>query len=288
MGVQLPLFLEAKRRFQSRPGGGSHAEKGNSFLLLLCPVLTLGKPTGGGLILYDDFDESVIDPNKWVASQNFDPDLRESVRRIESSSEESGRALHLLHRAYSATTDNNGTSGGGFGLSFANPGAVNAVSFGLTVKKVNVTGCPTNPSALAITGAEFRGTFFNINSAPTDASGDVQANISIARNPGGPLFVAGFVSVGFGGPVLGYQTLGTVTEGSKNKLFVQWDQSHHQFIFQLNEGNPVFEPYTVPDTTPPFSPFKSLQVVRVVPHCTSTPRPSAYVDATIDDVFVNR
>jgi hypothetical protein len=262
-------------------------KKAIRFFLLLCPALALGKPTVQGLVLYDDFGERVIDPNKWVAAQNYDPDLRESVRRIESDLEESPRALHLLHRAYSATTDDTGTSGGGFGLSFINPTSITTISFGLTVRNIISTGCPTNPSALAVTDAEFRGSFFNINPSPTDSSGDVQANISIARNPGGPLFVAGFVSIGFGGPVLGYQILGTVTEQSQNRLFVKWDQPHHQFIFQLNDGNPVFEPYSVPDTTPPFSPFKSLDLARVVPHCTSTPRPYAYVDATFHEVYVN-
>ena len=257
------------------------------FLVLLCPAFAFGQSAIQGLVLYDDFDRNVIDPNKWVASQNYDPDLRESVRRIESASEEGSRALHLLHRAYSATTDDTGNSGGGFGLSFSNPTAITAVSFELTVHHIASTGCPTNPSSLDVTDAEFRGDFFNINPSPTDASGDVQANISIARSPGGPLVVAGFIQIGYGGSVLGYQVLGTVTEGSKNRLSVKWDQPHHQFVFQLNDGSPVSESYSVTDTTPPFFPFKDLQLARVVPHCTSKPRPYAYVDATFHKVYVN-
>src|SRR3974390_2964268 len=103
-------------------------------LLLLCPAFALGQSAIQGLALYDNFHRNVIDPNKWVASQNYDPDLRESVRSIESASEEGSRALHLLHRAYSATTDDTGNSGRGFGLSFSNPTAITTVSFELMVR----------------------------------------------------------------------------------------------------------------------------------------------------------
>ena len=157
--------------------------RGICFCLLLWPASVLAQLQVQGLVLYDDFQENVIDPNKWAGAQGYDPDLRESVRRIESGSEQGLRALHLLHRAYSATNDDNGTDGGGFGLSFINPTSITTISFGLTVDNIISTGCATNPSALDVTDAEFRGSFFNINSSPTDSSGDVQANISIARNP---------------------------------------------------------------------------------------------------------
>jgi len=239
--------------------------------------------------LYDNFGAGVINPAKWVAAQNYDPDMREALREI--AVVRGRRRLHLYEIAYSATTDNNGTSGGLFGLSFPNPSAVTAISFTAAVNNIAVVACNTNQGAELVTSAEFRGSFFNVDASPTSPNDDVIADISIqlSSQENGPT-VVGFVTEGNGADytVLGYQVLGTVALKSTNTLFLQWDQPNHRFIFQLNNGAQVFEPYNVPDTSPPFNAFKNIDVGRVVPHCTSTPRPYALVDADFGSVYVNR
>ncbi len=191
-----------------------------------------------------------------------------------------------MQRAYSATTNDNGTSGGLFGLSFPNPSAITAISFQLVVNQIGVGACSTNPGEL-VTSAEFRGSFFSTDASPTSSNDDVVADIGIEQSvqESGPN-VTGFVTEG--NTVLGYQVLGPVALGSTNTLFLQWDRPNHRFIFQLNNGAQVFEPYGVSDTSPPFHPFKGIALARVVPHCTSTPRPFAHLDADFDNVYVNQ
>lgn len=218
-------------------------------------VLTLCccKATSAQMALYDNFDASVINPAKWVGAQNYDPDIREALRQIAAvPGVPKDRRLHLMERAYSATTDNNGASGGLYGLSFPNSGAVTAISFTLVVNKIGVVVCSTNPG-IGVTAAEFRGSFFNIDASPTSADHDVIAEISIERSVQeyAPT-VVGFVQEG-NGTVLGYQGLGTVALGSTNTLFLQWDKPNHRFVFQLNNGTQVLEPYSVSDTSSPFS-----------------------------------
>jgi hypothetical protein len=252
-------------------------------------VLTLVwcKGARAQMVLYDNFNASVINPAKWVGTWD-DPDIREALRQIAAvPGVPNDKQLHIMQRAYSATTDNNGSSGGLFGLSFSNPSAVTAISFNLVVNKISQVACQTNPG-IAVTGAGFRGSFFNIDASPTSSNNDVIASITIEQNVccGGPR-VSGFVAEQ-NGTMLGWQVLGTVALKSTNTLYLQWDQPNHRFIFQLNGGAQVFEPYTVSDTSPPFYAFKNLDIGRVVAHCTSTPRPYVLVDADFDNVYVNQ
>jgi len=263
--------------------------------LLSLPQLWLLSTASAQLVLYDNFSKKTIDPTKWEGLQNFDSDLRESIRELTPTpGNDDDNRLHLGQRAYSAVTDDNGGSGGMWGLAFPNPSAITAISFTAVVTRANVSACSTN-SGPTITEAEFRGNFFNVLSSPTSSMGDVLADIGISRattDTSTSLTVAGFVNEcadQFCGSQtnLAFQVLGTVSLGSTNTLSLQWDQPNHRFIFRLNNGNPVFARYSVSDSTPPFFAEKGIDLSRVVPHCTSTPRPSAFIDAYFDNVYVN-
>jgi len=159
------------------------------FLIL---TLALSKTGVTQLVPYDDFASKNIDPLKWIGWQFFDPDVREAVRQPL----EEGGNLRLSLTAYSATTDDFGGSGGGFGLGFPDPNAILETSFTGVVNRAEAVGCASNPS-LIVTAVEFRGNFFNTESLPTSQIGDVQAEIGITRAPtdvGGALTVAGFYS----------------------------------------------------------------------------------------------
>jgi len=85
----------------------------------------------------------------------------------------------------------------------------------------------------------------------------------------------------------GFNRLGFVQPGAVATLHIKWDQPNHRFIFQLNNDPEVISPYTVHDATPAVFSFKAIDLARVVPHCTTTPRPFASIDAFVDNVRVN-
>jgi hypothetical protein len=261
-----------------------------SVLVLLASALA--KAGVSQLVLYDDFQSRRIDPSKWTGWQFFDPDVREAVRQLVG--EEENRRLRLSYTTYSATTDDSGGSGGGFGLAFPVPSAITETSFTAVVQRAEAVGCTSNPS-LTVTDVELRGNFFNMESSPTSQVGDVVAVIGISRTPtdvGGALTVAGFYSrcddqfCGSQTP-LDYRVLGSVQPGAASTLRIKWDQPNHQFIFQLNGGAEVVSRYTVSDTTPAVFPYKAIELARVVPHCTTTPRPFTSIDAFVSNVYVN-
>jgi hypothetical protein len=263
-------------------------------LVFVLLAIAVSKPASAQLVLYDNFNSKHIDPSKWSGLQFYDPDVREVVRDL--AGEDRNRRLHLSQMAYSATADDNGSSGGGFGLAFPVPGAIDEVSFDVVVNKAIAVGCGSNPSGQIVTGAEFRGRFFNTESSPTSQLGDVETVIGANRNAtdtGPALEVLGFYQRcddDFCGArtTLGFERLGFVQPGTTNRFHVKWDQPNHRFVFQLNNGALVSSPYAVSDSSQPFlGPIKTIDLARVVPHCTATPRPFASIDAFFDNIYVN-
>jgi hypothetical protein len=260
---------------------------------LVLLTFALSKAGVAQLVLYDNFNSKQIDPSKWNGWQFFDPDVRDATRQLVG--EEENRRLRLSQTAYSATIDDSGGSGGIFGLAFPVPSAITEVSFDLTVTRAVAVSCNSNPAGQIVTGAEFRGRFFNTETSPTSQLGDVETVIGANRNAtdtGPAMEVIGFsqrCDDDFCGArtSLGFQRLGFIQPGSTNTLHIKWDQPNHRFIFQLNHQPPVFSPYTVSDSAPPNVASKAIDLARVVPHCTTTPRPFASIDALFDNVQVN-
>jgi hypothetical protein len=245
------------------------------------------------LIPYDDFSSRTIDPSKWNGSQNFDPDLRDTVRQIVRVKNHG--SLRLSQTAYSSTMDDAGASGGVFGLMFPNPDAITEASFSVTVNRAEAVGCSSNAS-LIVADAEFRGTFFNTESSPTSQIGNVIAVIDLERspsNPDKPLVVSAFLTrcedrYCSSQSSLNYQILGSVRLGQEVNLRLKWDKPNHQFIFQLNDQLEVASRYSVSDSSPAVSPYKALDLARVVPHCTAKIRPYIEMDAYFRDIYINR
>jgi hypothetical protein len=257
-------------------------------LLLACGLTKAG---ASQLALYDNFKSNRIDPSKWIGT--FDnPDQLEVVRQVVG--EEEDRRLQLSETAYSATTDDVGSSGSIFGLQFPMPTAITEVSYTLVVKHAVAVGCTSN-SQPALSGPEFRGRFFNTESSPTSSLGDVEVGIGPLRvsTDAGSAMQAGFhyerCDDDFCGTrtTLGYGVLGSVELGTTNTFHIKWDQPNHRFIFQLNNQPPVFSPYTVSDSAPAKGAFKAIDLAEIVPHCTTTPRPFTSTDAFLSTVYVN-
>ena len=78
-----------------------------------------------------------------------------------------------------------------------------------------------------------------------------------------------------------------MTRGETARVRVQWDRDNHRFIFQRDDASEVFAPYAVSDAAPPASAAKWLAAMPLVPNCTATPRPMAFIDAWVDDIMVN-
>jgi len=258
------------------------------FVLL---TVALSKAGVAQLVLYDNFASRNIDPSKWFGTFG-DQDQREVVRRLVG--EEEDRRLHLSQTAYSATTDDVGSSGNIFGLQFSVPSAITEASFTVAVNQAVAVGCTSN-SQPTLTGPEFRGRFFNTENSPTSSLGDVEVGIGPGRtstDTGSAMQVVFHYErctdafCGTRTPV-GVGVLGNVQPDSTNTYHIKWDQPNHRFAFQLNNGPLVFSPYTVSDSSAPFDSFKAIDIARVVPHCTTTPRPFASVDAFFSNIYVN-
>ena len=198
--------------------------------------------------------------------------------------------LRISQTNYSVITDNNGSSGLGFGLGFAQPGQRKDVAFTLAVDEAQVVDCGSNP-AFAVAG--FFGDYFNPTGATKGQAGDIVASISVVRySSAGTLDVGASVSqcqdpICNGQSTLASQDMGPVSPGSTNTYSASWDQPNHQFVFRLNDGAPVTLAYTVPDSFPPGVADRSFFVFGSVPHCTSQPRPLASTEAVFGNVYVN-
>jgi hypothetical protein len=262
-------------------------------LALLWLTLGLSSSSIAQTKLYDDFRSKRIDPSKWVGepaslAPGSDKDRREVSVGIVG--EEEDRRLRISQTNYSAITDNNGSSGIGFGLGFAKPSQLQAVSFTLSVDEMQVFDCGSNPSFATV---GFFGDYFNPTGATNGQTADIVASIGVTRfSHTAALDVGASVSQCQdaqcnGQTTLSFQDLGLVKAGSTNTLSAIWDQHNHQFIFGLNNNSPIAVPYNVPDSFPPGNADKSFFVFGDVPHCTTKPRPFASIDARFGNVYVN-
>jgi hypothetical protein len=259
--------------------------------MLVLAAMTLSKAGTAQFVLYDNFASRNIDPSKWVGTF-ADQDQREVVRTLVG--EEGARHLRLSQTAYSATTDDVGSSGNIFGLQFSVPSAITEALFTVVVNRAEAVGCASN-SQSTLTGPEFRGRFFNTESSPTSSLGDVEVGVGPLRTStdAGSAMEVDFhyerCTDDFCGTrtTLGFGVLGHVQPGLANTYHIKWDQPNHQFVFQLNNGPLVPSPYTVSDNSAAFFSYRAIDIARVVPHCTTTPRPLASVDASVSNVYVN-
>jgi hypothetical protein len=273
----------------AEPKWGNKVNRKTSAMLLGGGALLLAVPAIAGTAVYDNFGAGTIDPAKWYAASS-DYLTLDSTRQISTSHQ-----LHLAATGYSVPQDDGGSSGGTYGLYFANPQAIKGVGFAVRVNKATATACPSNPGAEVVTGPEFRGRFFNTQASPTSQLGDVEFAIGLDRRP---YDINNALSVSYIYQecanatctlrnTLGQSVLGTVQPGTSNRITMAWDKAHHRFLFTINGQHGAIS-YFRPDASAPFEADKQLDVARVIVNCAAAPRPSTAIDVNFDNITVTQ
>ena len=238
---------------------------------------------------YDGFNETFINPDRWVVKQAGGDAGREYVREVRSN------RLRLVNRAYGSTNSSTGGPFDGTFLDFPDSIVDSITGFKATIRvtEFEATGCSTNAGGVR---AELFGDFFNTD-VPTPGShfNDVRVSVSILRlsnstDPNDVLRVFSSVHHCHDASCssvtnLGFQDLGIANRGDKVTLVVLWDPGNDQFVFQRDNQPAVFLPYTVSDTAPPGSKRKGLLVASFPPNCIGPTRPFSFMEAFFDDVF---
>ncbi|HTT40712.1 MAG TPA: hypothetical protein VMH32_23895 [Burkholderiales bacterium] len=246
--------------------------------------------------LYDNFSAPVINPAKWSGGEYAVPGgiMTESIRVIQQN------ALRLASRRYGGTDSDNGADFSGLRLDFIHPESVTAIRAQVQVMSFQATGCASNSGASTYTGMDFGGFFFNTGTpTPGDGTNDVLAVIDVFRTSDSTdakkvLQIVGNVllctsqdctsTTPLGGSPV---SLGTVNLGVPVRLFIAWDKTNKQFLFQRANDVMVAVPYSVPDGQGPGINQKRFQSFGFVANCTSTPRPQGLMDILVRQVETN-
>lgn len=238
------------------------------------------------LVLYDNFDETFLNPTKWSPYGACNWSVLECVRVIEDDK------LRLAVRNYGATNSNEGVQYGPSELHFVNPTPVRSIATELTVRRTSSLGCPANTTFLPNSHAHtiLQGTFFNSGSG--NSADDVQGLFIFdhtSSDPQGVVTVGAFMH--WQGQFFGFVGLGTINVGQKVIAQLSWDQPNHQFVASWADvltGNKTQAslPYTMPDTTLPASPDKLIGVRTWAPNCIGTQMLVTDMDTTFDKVWI--
>ena len=242
------------------------------------------------LKLYDNFDQALINFDKWRGDQfQTGGFYQELVRKTTPEDHH----LRLLNRSYGNIYSQSGNTLNLFRLAFTRPDTITAIRARVQVRNVESTGCPDLTPTQAT--AQIFGFFFN--SGP----GDVVAGMAVRRrsdstDPPGVLEIFYFVNQCKDPNCITEESisdgvLGTVNTGEWVRLLVQWDNTGlppHRFIFQRDSQTPKIIPYSKSDVAPSGVQLKTIGADNFVASCSGFGGPVGMVDALFDNVFVNK
>jgi len=255
-------------------------------VLLFCVTLIPMAIAQSGLVMYDNFNERFLDPNKWLTSSPcFTWTVLECAREIQNGQ------LRLEVRGYGATNANTGTQYGESELHFLNPNRVRSIASQLVVRRTRAASCAASTDQNSGTQAILQGNFFNSGSGV--ASDDVQALLFFNHLPTDPAGILTAVAVlNWQGQFFGGTELGTINVGQRISAQLTWDKRNHQFIARwtdLASGvvTKASLPYTIMDTAPAAFADKLLGVRVFTPNCIGTQMLVDDVETTFDNVMVS-
>jgi hypothetical protein len=252
--------------------------------------------SSGQLLLYDDFEQRRIDPEKWHGGEIS---VGASAPNAESSRRIAGGQLRLRLTSYGEITSDVGSPAdfGVLRLRINNPGPVTAIQADVTVTRAVAEGCPANPLDSRVR-AQLSGVFFNdgSSSGPGDQTGDIRVSIEKRRDSFGADTIRALVTRCIDPECdntenLRARTFDTVWSlGVPDTLGLEWDPNNDRFIFSANPGTPNEETevlaYNVSDDNPPINDFKQLRLVNSIANCTAT-RTRGSMTALFDNVMLN-
>ncbi|TDM06689.1 MAG: hypothetical protein C4K60_19525 [Ideonella sp. MAG2] len=234
---------------------------------------------------YDKFTAAPIDASKWASF--------ERVRKIKSG------MLNHIQRDWGSTQSDAGALGVSFGTSLADPSRVTQLKATVKVASIEATGCAANPTASAAR-VRVLGTFFNTG-APTSGSmqGDVLAQVWVGRfsnsvdapgtlQVGGGVYVCQNSDCSLTTAIGQFSGLGTALLGQDVTLQLEWDKVAKTFTAVRDGSTSSSVSYTVSDGAAPGNSFKQVATRTETAACLSGPRTTAAVDATFDNVAVNK
>jgi hypothetical protein len=245
------------------------------------------------LVLYDNFDNPIIDPERWIGQDvgGSQTDRLEQVREIRAN------RLRLASRIYGESLFTGGSKNGGSRIFFQNP-SVRVMEADFRVTQVEATACaPLEVGAL--TRGVLQGLFFNAGAdvpPPNDRTDEVGAGIQILRSsnsldPPDVLRANAFVfqctnAACTTSTSLNRIALGTVAVNQKVRLRLEWDEAKSQFVYQFGKNDPAFLNYALP-VRPSVINNRIIEVSNSVPNCGGGVRSSASMELHVDDVYVN-
>lgn len=263
-----------------------------SFLLVLCLSVTVPGHAAGGWTLYDDFSSGIINPDKWFGTEGGKTG-RETKRIIVSEK------LNLSERCYGGTDSNDGGSYSEQTLRITNPSNIRGFRAVVKPVKFEAVGCDNNTTYTAWVFARLIGRFFNTDpQSPDSSANDVYAYLVIERDslsadPEDTARISAKVRRCIDDNCTHYNTLfwkdlGSIEAGQSATLSLEWDKANHKFVFKRDKSTVVYAYDTkqYPDTFPPMFVSRALSVVSGVPNCTSGPRPTGFMNASFDKVYI--
>ncbi|HSI51148.1 MAG TPA: hypothetical protein VLA61_23030 [Ideonella sp.] len=233
---------------------------------------------------YDNFGASPIDASKWSSY--------ERTRRIKNG------ALQLAQRDWGLATSDAGTQANSYSEQLSNPAKVTQFKAVVTLNAIELTGCSANPGVGAVR-ARVAGSFFNTgNPTSGDYTGDVLAQVRVIRysdsvDAAGLAHVEAVASVcrdsdcSSTTTIGGVQQLGTLAVGESATLAVEWDKATKTFNF-WRDITVSSVSYTLNDSIAPAVNQKYVGLRTEVPNCLSGARASGFVDASFDNVQINK
>ena len=246
-------------------------------------------------ILYDNFHEKWLDPNRWYAglTGGSTPDYYEacyySSNVLECIREIQAGHLRLEVRGYGETSSNQGDQYGEAKLIMSQPQGVKSLTADVVVVGASASDCPANPGSFS--QAMMTASFFNSGSGLS--ADNVSANVSLEPTPSvNPSTITIIGNMAWEGKYTGYVTIGTVPMGTPVRATLAWDHPGHQFVigFQnliTGEFLSADVPYTQSDTLAPSGDWKGLYV-QVFPNNCVSQQTWESMEATFDNVMITR
>jgi hypothetical protein len=234
---------------------------------------------------YDSFSTTPINPTLWNGW--------ERTRQIKSGQ------LNLVQRDYGLTSSDSGSTYYNWSDDITDYPLVTELRAKVTVNALEVNACASNAS-VGLARARIYGSFYNVGTPVAGSqTGDALAQVRLYRlsnstDAPGLLQVQGLLANCTNtdcssSNTVGTVALGTITVGTATTVQLQWDKPNKQFLFSRDSGSSSGTiKYTDSDAQSPGVPFKRVGTRTDLASCLSNPRVTGYVDASFDNVSVNK